>query len=203
LEIFIRTENSTILFFDERRFGNFVSSFDTIGESKLIRKLIVGEYYDNAEYYSLTPNGYLYKNVQNFIPDRDIEFQLLNFHGMEMNIGEYNDPPYNWPRENSYITIYDWKRYMEDNNFMRARWSQSGWLPSERMLLILSTIELRILRNTLYAIHGYVFSDTFLNDYFNRQYWYFPKPNITQNDINLSITEQRILEYIITEERKR
>jgi hypothetical protein len=143
----------------------------------------------------------LYKNIKNFIPDKNISFQKLHFHGMEMYIS-YDDPPYNWPDDNSFITIYDWRRYIEDNSFRRYRWGET-WIPSEKMLEKLSVIELRILRNTLYAVHGYVFNDKFLNEYFNRQYWYFPNPNLTQNDIKLSVAEQRILGYITAEEKKR
>jgi hypothetical protein len=198
LEIFIRTEKSTIILFEERLPDKIVSSFNTIGESKLYKNANYER--TNYEYYSLTPNGYLYKNIQNFIPDRNINFQLLNFCGMEMYI-YYDDPPYNWPRDNSFIVIYDWKRYIEDNNFTRYRWH--NWLPSEKMLNDLNVIELRILRNTLYAIHGYVFNDKFLNDYFSRQYWYFPNPNMSQNDIKLGIAERKILEYIVAEENKR
>jgi hypothetical protein len=71
------------------------------------------------------------------------------------------------------------------------------------MLKDLTVIELRILRNTLYAIRGYVFNDAFLNEYFNKQYWYFPNPNLTQNDIVLNSVEQEILGFILEEENKR
>jgi len=205
LEIFIRTEKSTIILFEEyidtEQKSSLIFSFDTIGESKLYKK----ETYDypthNLDYYSMTPNGYLYKRIENFTADKDIRFQLLKFEGMEMYIS-YSDPPYHWPRNNSYITIYDWKRYIEDNKFRRYNW-RDNWLPSENMLKDLSAVELRILRNTLYAIHGYVFNDNFLKDYFNKQYWYFPNPNIAQNEIVLSQSERKILEYITAEEKKR
>jgi hypothetical protein len=210
LEIFIRTENNAIFKFESFNYDRssefqMVSSFETIGESKLYKKGTDTKSSNNGiylyEYYSLTPNGYLYKNIKNFIPDKNISFQKLYFHGMEMYIS-YDDPPYKWPNDNSFITIYDWRRYIEDNSFSRYRWGET-WVPSERMLEKLSVIELRILRNTLYAIHGYVFNDKFLNDYFNRQYWYFPNPNLTQNDINLGVAEQKILGYITAEENKR
>ena len=213
LEIFIKTEFNTILKFEEyTKYAqsiaydfNYVVSFDTIGESKLFRKdneeTRGSRETEDYEWYSLTPNGYLYKHIENFVPNRNIDFQLLNFLGMEMYT-IYIDPPYDWPRENSYITIYDWKRYIENPNFRRYRWGDY-WRPSENMLKELSTEQLRILRNTLYAIRGYVFNDSFLQEYFNRQYWYFPNPNIAMSDIILDAAENRILRYIIAEERRR
>jgi hypothetical protein len=203
LEIFIRTEESTILLFEGRTLSTSVSSFDTIGESKLYNKntiQISGNSWE-CEYYSLTPNGYLYKKIENFVPNADIRFQLLDFLGMEMYI-IYDDPPYKWERENAYITIFDWKRYIEDPEFHRYRWGEN-WHPSEKMLEGLTAEQLRILRNTLYAIRGYIFNDKFLQDYFNRQYWYFPNPNTAMSDIILSGAERKILEYIIAEENKR
>ena len=218
LEIFIRTDFNTILRFKEyTKYAhynfNYVVSFDTIGESKLYKE-------ENEEtrgrwevvdyqYYSLTPNGYLYKRIENFVPNRNINFQLLSFLGMEQySQSECDDPPYQWgPCDNPYIMIYDWKRYIEDSNFNRYRWGDSWrdspWRPSENMLKELSVEQLRILRNTLYAIRGYVFNDRFLRDYFNKQYWYFPNPNIAQNNIVFDAAEQRILGYITAEENRR
>jgi hypothetical protein len=210
LEIYIRTEFNTILLFEKTgsSFDRMVLSFDTMGESKSFNHGMSLHQFDEGghEYYSLTPDGYLYKHIENFVPNRNISFQLLDFLGMEMYIG-YNDPPYYWPRENSYITIYDWKRYIENPAFNRYRWGDFWrddiWRPSENMLEELSTEQLRILRNTLYAIRGYVFNDSFLQDYFNRQYWYFPNPNIAMSDIIFDTAENRILQYIIAEERRR
>jgi hypothetical protein len=41
--------------------------------------------------------------------------------------------------------------------------------------------ELRILRNTVYAVHGKIFKAKDLNDYFSKQYWYQPNPNYTDD----------------------
>jgi len=212
IDIFIRTENNTILY----NYG--VDTFETIGESKLyvenidsediyFKQLVDNRRYSSGkgEYYSLTANGYLYKNIKNFIPNKDIGFKLLRFLGMEQYIN-YFDPPYKWnemPYKNPYIIIYDWKSYIENQEYRRVRWYWYEFVPSEKMLKDLTTEELRILRNTLFALRGYVFNDAFLNDYFNRQYWYFPNPNVSQKDIVLSDAEQKILKYITEEENKR
>jgi hypothetical protein len=206
LEIFIRSDFNTIIGF-ESHYGindnEAVMSFDTIGESKLYKQLDRKPYpyISSVEEYSLTPGGYLYKSVNNFVPDANIYFQLFKFTGMDM-YWNYDDPPYTWPRENAYITIHDWKSIIENPDFRRYRWGED-WTPSEKMLESLSTEQLRILRNSLYAIHGLFFNDRFLQDYFNRQYWYFPNPNISQSDIVLSPSEIIILQYIIAEERRR
>jgi hypothetical protein len=206
LEIFIRTERNNIVNFRESRnrenSDRSVLSFDTIGKSKLYKTYdYTNDNHD--EYYSLTPDGYLYKNMRDFTPDRNIVFELYAFTGLEQYYSEgYYDSLYNWPRENPFITIYDWRRYIEDPNFRRYRWHDE-FIPSEKMLEELSIEELRILRNSIYAIHGYVFNDNLLKNYFNNQYWYFPNPNMIQSDIVLEPSEQKILEYIISEERRR
>jgi len=202
LEIFIRTEFNTTLWFEGRvghYYRDIVRSFDTIGQSKL--------YYEHSspgggltvydERYSLTPNGYLYKNLKNFVPDRNIEFQAVPWHAAWM---------YGRSFDNEFTTIYDWSRYIENGILSNSfRWYERGddWRPSEKMLEDLSADELRILRNTLYAMRGYVFNDPSLNDHFNRQYWYFPNPNIAMTDIALTDAEQQILHYIIAEENRR
>jgi hypothetical protein len=206
LEIYIRTEFNTTLRFREIHSANYevrnnIFSFDTIGLSKLYNKFSDdhgGSHgIDEYEYYSLTQNGYLYKNIRNFIPDKNIGFQVLDWY----SIGQHG-----MTFDNELTTIHDWTRYMESNT-RTDRWyftrGDENWIPSERMLEGYSIEELRLLRNALYAIRGYVFNDNNLNVYFNKQYWYFPNPNIEINQIIFSKEEQRILQYIIAEERRR
>lgn len=50
----------------------------------------------------------------------------------------------------------------------------------------LSTSELRIMRNEIYARHGYIFQDDMLRNYFSQKEWYAPK---TKN-VSLSSIEQ-------------
>ena len=219
LEIFIRSEFNALLSFEgmHRRRGSYVEPpvwsvvepFNTIGQSKFFRAGI--ETNPNGigsldvytfNYYSITPNGYLYANLQNFIPDRNILFQVINWTGQQYITITRDDPPYTWPRDNPFIMIYEWKNYIEHNNSRSYRFWEDD-LPLEKMLEGLTVEQLRILRNTIYAINGYVFRDSFLNEYFNRQYWYFPNPNIALNDISLSNVEQQILQHIVTEENRR
>jgi len=199
LEIFIRTDfNTTVRFLEDPRYPK-VRSFDTMGESKVYNE-DTDDRYERYIYedYSLTTDGYLYKNVRNFIPDRDISFRSKNW---------YSDGQYDMTFDNELTTIYDWSRYIEDNDYRtyfrlqksRDNSGETDFIPpSPQMLKDLSVEELRILRNTLYAMHGYVFSDAALNEYYNRQYWYFPKA-----DIALTDAEQQILQYILAEESQR
>ncbi|MDR1288078.1 MAG: YARHG domain-containing protein [Treponema sp.] len=210
IEIYIRTERNIMLCFEEWNMSTrrYVRTFQTMGESKLFRNITTppsGSGIFHYEYYSLTPNGYLYKNIKNFIPDRDIKFQTTEFTGMpQYQDGRYDDPPYRWPNANPFILLYDWKKYIENNEYRRY-FAGGGYffVPSDEMLESLNSEQLRILRNSLYAIYGYVFNDIFLQEYFNRQYWYFPNPNINMSNIIFDDAEKRILEYIFVEERKR
>lgn len=53
----------------------------------------------------------------------------------------------------------------------------------------LQTSELRILRNAVYARHGYRFKSADLRDFFGRYRWYTPSKNVV-SDSELSQTEQ-------------
>lgn len=59
--------------------------------------------------------------------------------------------------------------------------------------------QLRILRNTIYASHGYVFKDEELQDVFNSCYWYSINPDFSEAEF--SALEKKYLEAIKTEER--
>jgi hypothetical protein len=48
----------------------------------------------------------------------------------------------------------------------------------------ISKAELRIMRNEVFARHGYVFKDTDLGSYFKKTVWYKPNPNFNLNRIS-------------------
>ncbi len=54
----------------------------------------------------------------------------------------------------------------------------------------LSKKELRLLRNEIYARHGYIFKSQDLRDYFNRKPWYYGYIS-NQNDVPLNQTERK------------
>lgn len=61
---------------------------------------------------------------------------------------------------------------------------------------------LRIIRNTIYAQHGYIFKSTDLKERFSQFDWYMPNPNLKMEDIKLTNIEKRLLEEIIEKEGK-
>ncbi len=50
---------------------------------------------------------------------------------------------------------------------------------SQEEVSLLNWFELTILRNEIYAMHGYVFSTEWIAEYFQSQNWYFPDPDFT------------------------
>lgn len=68
-------------------------------------------------------------------------------------------------------------------------------LLTDNELLQMSKAELRLLRNEIYARHGYIFQSKDLREYFSRQSWYYG--HITnQNDVPLNTTERKNVELI-------
>jgi hypothetical protein len=63
--------------------------------------------------------------------------------------------------------------------------------------------DLRVLRNSFYAIYDYQFKTKDLIDYFSKFNWYLPDPNIKESDIVLDSFHQSLLDKIIQEEKKR
>lgn len=64
------------------------------------------------------------------------------------------------------------------NSANRASGGDYSWICYTRLsgadLAGLSRSELRVMRNTIYARHGYIFSSADLNNYFSRFSWYTP-----------------------------
>lgn len=77
--------------------------------------------------------------------------------------------------------------YMKD-----LSWTD-GELP-ESELNMLSSDDLKLLRNAIFAKHGYIFSDPKLYKYFQKYQWYVPTSRDVYDD--LSITEKRNIQII-------
>lgn len=64
------------------------------------------------------------------------------------------------------------------NSAYKASGGDYSWVCTTRLsgsdLAGLSKSELRVMRNTIYARHGYIFSSADLNNYFSRFSWYNP-----------------------------
>lgn len=65
----------------------------------------------------------------------------------------------------------------------------------------LSASQLRLLRNEIYARHGYVFKSKELNDYFSQKSWYYPEPNL--KEVELSGLEKENLDWIQYYEKRK
>lgn len=62
--------------------------------------------------------------------------------------------------------------------------------------------ELRLLRNTIYAQHGYAFNSSDLNEYFSQFSWYMPDPNLKMEAIMLTEQENKFVSRILVEEKR-
>ncbi len=60
--------------------------------------------------------------------------------------------------------------------------------------------ELRLLRNTVYAQHGYCFKNADLMAYFSQFAWYMPNPNVKMEKIELTEKEKEFIEKILEKE---
>ena len=58
--------------------------------------------------------------------------------------------------------------------------------------------DVRILRNLLFAIHGYEFKSKDLFDYFSQFYWYYPDPEVKNDPSILNQQERRLLDYLLS-----
>ncbi|HRH38494.1 MAG TPA: YARHG domain-containing protein, partial [Flavobacteriales bacterium] len=61
--------------------------------------------------------------------------------------------------------------------------------------------DLRMLRNTIYAIHGYAFKDKELRSFFERFPWYVPEPSLDLTALGLSREEQGLINGVIEMEK--
>ena len=95
----------------------------------------------------------------------------------------------------------------EENNKTDKKGSDNSYLyPSDKKLLtdeFLSTLsksEIALLRNEIYARHGYIFNSEEYNDYFSKKSWYTPNSNFDTSD--LSELEIKNKDLIIAYEEK-
>jgi hypothetical protein len=82
-----------------------------------------------------------------------------------------------------------------------ARWRFNRQILTSEELVLLNNEQLRILRNSIYAYHGYRFKSVDLQNYFNKQDWYMINNNFTEN--SFSANEKINIENIIREENRR
>jgi len=66
----------------------------------------------------------------------------------------------------------------------------------------LSKEDLKLIRNMIYAQHGYVFKDMKLQDFFSKFKWYIADPNLTLEQIKFSEIEKKFLNEILEKEKE-
>ena len=62
--------------------------------------------------------------------------------------------------------------------------------------VVQATPDLRLMRNEIYARHGYIFNDQNLQGYFSSQPWYRPRGNNSLAEAELNPIEKRNIETI-------
>jgi len=96
------------------------------------------------------------------------------------------------PKEREFFSfdIYIYRQPWEDSQY-------SNKLVGSRLLEKLTLLQLKILRNEMFAVHGRVFTDPVLKKYFSSKTWYSPKEDFAESSLT-SIERKnvkRILEY--------
>lgn len=120
-------------------------------------------------------SGILQIDVPDFSPPNNIEFGIIC--------------------ENSFITASTDSDKLESGEV----YSLCNFLLDDNSY---SRETLKILRNTVYAQHGYLFKDKNLKAYFSQFEWYIPDPNLTMEHIQLTEKEKALIEEILNRENE-
>ncbi|MNJ83611.1 hypothetical protein D3C87_10330 [compost metagenome] len=118
-------------------------------------------------------SGSLQIRVQNWNPDQNLEFGIIN--------------PNCYDFDGAFHPI---SRIMRAVNTLRLDIEETPY----------SKTELKLIRNTFFAQHGYVFSDKDLDAYFRSFEWYIPNPNLKLN-IKLTPEIENFIEEIQRQEK--
>ncbi len=112
-------------------------------------------------------DGGRYENIRNYAFRRLGEFQH------EFVLSDFD------PKESErlrFIAIPPWQDWNgPDYRVLRVE---------RRSLEYMSLLQLKIVRNWIYATHGKIFSDPELDKYFRRQDWYKPSKNFKESDLS-------------------
>jgi hypothetical protein len=119
-------------------------------------------------------SGRLHIEVQDFHPEANLSF--MQFSDSDFSAGFWMGAP-------------------EEADTDRPSLCNLLYVPEEYGLE-----ELRLLRNQLYAQHGYAFRDLALKEYFAAFDWYMPDPNLKQSDIRFSEAERGYLQKLLLRE---
>jgi hypothetical protein len=99
----------------------------------------------------------------------------------------------------TFVPAYD--EIFESVNPSTNHWNYEGKLIPERQLALLSSHQLRIMRNFIYALYGRTFRDKDLQQYFSTESWYKPDPGFSEDKI--TGTDRENIGRITAEEVRR
>ena len=219
IEIVVKSDGPGVL----RTRTNSFSEFEIIGEGRVFTGYFSSDdhverdgrrphYYPYDTTYSLN-RGYLYRRLENFAPVQNINFDFQGFEygGYSADVPQpRNFLPYHYTTGAPLAPllpfgyIYNWEQaYISNRRYFDYNGNDEGLLSTlfEEGFLSMSPENKRILRNTVYAMHGYIFNDAELQSFFDEQFWYFPNPNITLENIRLSEVAKGILQFMVRSER--
>jgi hypothetical protein len=86
--------------------------------------------------------------------------------------------------------------------FPSSYWYNKSVISRER-IIFLSSSQLRILRNLIFAVHGYKFRSADLQEYFGREDWYKPSDSFSDSDLNSFERQNIALIQELEAQRKR
>jgi hypothetical protein len=191
------------------------SDFDVAGEGKVFTGIFGARSSNKANQYGGTfsvNTGYLHKRIRNFRPTQNLLVYFFPFHYYGYYYGSdacpYIDPEFFYfdDEEVPFPThkfIYYWKRSLDSfkDTLPENDDAEHTYKLYEKRVQGMDKRQLRILRNTLYALRGRVFADKELQRYFDEQYWYYPNAAQKPEEIILDETSKEILQKIIAAER--
>jgi hypothetical protein len=163
---------SNCYFYVHDVFGNS-AKWSFVGVGKFTNEKIIDFESENSKMIRIV-SGKLQIDVANFQPKKNIQFGIARRSSFCLK----------WTDLTDIEEAVSNRRYMksDDSPFTKE--------------------ELRIIRNTLFAQYGFVFSSKDLDEYFRKFEWYIPNPNLKQTDIELTKEELEFLTIILQLEKE-
>lgn len=107
------------------------------------------------------------------------------------------------PKKNLWVEIYHLIPYLYQNSVIKGKKISMYNLLYEEIkesaIANMKKRDLRILRNTIYAWHGFKFKDEELDKYYSKKLWYFPQES---KEIQLTNIQEKNVKLILKQEKK-
>lgn len=152
------------------------ANWSIIGSGKITNETF--QNYDNdTQKMVRIMSGRLQIDIANFEPKKNIEFGIIHEHTFFTASSKQI-------ANNLFLAL---KHQTLDMNYFEEK--------------ELTKEELKIVRNMIYAQHGYAFKNKDLQDYFAQFEWYIPDPNLTLAQIKLNEKETKFIDEIRKREK--